>query len=298
MLTTALKSLLQQTLSGDVFEIIVVDNGSTDATLQNVREFQDMNQISNIVLVREERLGLGYARNTGFHRAEGTYVAFLDDDARADKDWLRLAIDSFVHVNPTPLVVGGPIFPFYDDSVKPAWFKDEYEIRTWGQEPRFLSRGESFSGSNIILKKDIIEKYGGFDVQVGMKGSRLSVGEETNLFKTIWRHNSHASVFYYSPHLVIYHAVPAYKMTVSYQLKRAFVGGQACSLNEPVAFLGRSKYLLKIIFSLAKLSVLLLVRLRSYSTWQNWAVESLAPILVEMGRFMACLGFHIPVRQR
>lgn len=297
MLSSALESLVQQTLDKRLYEVIIVDNASSDATPEVLGGLRARYGEWNIVLAREDRLGLGYARNAGVREARGAYVAFMDDDARADKDWLKRALGCFEHVRPSPFVIGGPIFPFYD-SPRPAWFKDEYEIRTWGQEPRFLSQRESLSGSNIILKKDIIEKYGGFDVQVGMKGSRLSVGEETNLFKTIGRHNTHARVFYYSPHLVIHHAVPAYKMTVSYQLKRAFVGGQACCLDGPVPFLGRSKYLLKIIFSLAKLSMLLLIRLRSYSTRQNWAVESFAPILVEMGRFMACLGFHIPVRQR
>lgn len=297
MLSNALESLVQQTLDKCLYEIIVVDNASSDATPEVLRNLRTRYGEWNIVLAREDRLGLGYGRNAGVRAARGTYVAFMDDDARADKDWLKLALGCFEYVKPRPFVVGGPILPFYE-SPKPAWFKDEYEIRTWGQKPRFLKQGESFSGSNIIFNKDIIEKYGGFDVHVGMKGPHLSVGEETNLFEKIWKHHGNASVFYYLPHLMIFHAVPDYKMTVSYQLKRAFVGGQSCCFNGAVPFLGRSKYLLKIIFSLAKLCLLLLVRLRCHSACQNWAVESFAPILSEMGRLMGCLGFHIPVRQR
>jgi glycosyltransferase involved in cell wall biosynthesis len=180
MLSTALESLVQQTLDKRLYEVIVVDNASSDATPEVLRGLRARYGEWNIVLAREDRLGLGYARNAGVREARGAYVAFMDDDAWADKDWLKLALGCFEYVKPTPFVVGGPILPFYD-SPRPAWFKDEYEIRTWGQKPRFLRQGESFSGSNIIFNKDIIETYGGFDVQVGMKGYHLSVGVETNL---------------------------------------------------------------------------------------------------------------------
>jgi glucosyl-dolichyl phosphate glucuronosyltransferase len=297
MLPRALESLVQQTLEKHLFEVIVVDNASSDATPEVLRNLKACYAGCNITLVREDRPGLGYARNTGAREARGTYVAFMDDDARADKDWLRFALDCFESVKPTPLVVGGPIFPFYD-SPRPAWFKDEYEIRTWGQKPRHLKDGESFSGSNMILKKEVIEDYGGFGVEVGMKGPYLSVGEETVLLENIWRHGGDTSL-YYSPEPVMFHAVPAHKMTISYQLARAFVGGQTLSLcNGPPLFFGRSIYLMKTICSAVKFSGLSLVRARAYPTYQNWIVESLAPIVTEVGRFLGGLGFHLPVKQR
>lgn len=297
MLPSALESVVQQTLDKHLYEIIVVDNASSDATPEVLRDLKARYRECNIVLAREARPGLGYARNTGAGQARGTYVAFMDDDAKADRNWLRLALDCFANVKPTPLVVGGPIFPFYD-SPRPAWFKDEYEIRTWGQKPRLLREDESFSGSNMILKKEVIEQYGGFGVQVGMKGPYLSVGEETVLLDKIRQHRGDTSM-YYSPELVMHHAVPSHKMSISYQLRRAFVGGQAWSLcNGPPPFVERFICLMKTVFSVAKFSGLSLVRARAYPTYQNWIVESLAPIVAELGRFLACLGFHIAVRQR
>jgi glycosyltransferase involved in cell wall biosynthesis len=297
MLATALQSLVQQSLDKRLYEILVVDNASSDATPEVLRGFRARYREWNIVVTREDRLGLGYARNAGVSEARGSYVAFMDDDARADKDWLRLGLHCFEHVKPTPFVVGGSIFPFYA-APRPAWFKDEYEIRTWGEKSRFLGNTESFSGSNIIVRKEIIEKYGGFGVQLGMQGAYLSVGEETILFEKIRRHGS-SGTLYYSPKLVMLHAVPSYKMTISYQLARAFVGGQAWSLSKrPTLLIRRLIYLIQTIFSVAKFSLLSLIRARAYPTYQNWVIESFAPIVGEIGRFIGGLGFHIMIKQR
>ena len=142
LLRGALQSLVEQSLDKALYEVLVVDNASTDHTSDVVRLFQCANPELEIILVSEARQGLGYARNTGFNNSKGAYVAFMDDDTRSDKNWLKLALDCFEHVRPTPWSVGGPVFPFYD-SPKPAWFKDEYETDTWGDTPRFLKDRKS-----------------------------------------------------------------------------------------------------------------------------------------------------------
>ena len=121
----------------------------------------------------------------GGRHHEEKYVAFMDDDARADAPWLERALDQFEKSRPAPVAVGGQIRPWYL-SPKPAWYKDEYEVRTWGQGARHLSAGESFSGSNMMFTKNILQQLGGFDVSVGMRGTRVSMGEETVLFNKIW----------------------------------------------------------------------------------------------------------------
>jgi len=298
MLERALESLIAQTLDKALYEIIVVENASTDATPEVMSNFQVKYRECNIVLVHEDCLGLGYARNTGFRYVRGAYVAFIDDDSRADKDWLRLALDSFEHVKPIPSVVGGPIFPFYD-SPGPAWFKDEYEIRTWGHKPRFLKKGESFSGSNMIFRREAIEKYSGFDVSVGMKGDYLSMGEETSLIEKIWRDNSDGVGLYYSPELLVFHAVSPYKMTLSYQLKRAFVTGQLWYLRYGTKSLaGQIIAILDALVVLARLSFLALFHIAESSALHHWVIERICPIVIEIGRLFGCFGIIIPVRQR
>jgi glycosyltransferase involved in cell wall biosynthesis len=299
LLAGALQSLAEQTLDPSLFEIVVVDNGSTDDIPGLVAEFQRSHAKLQTRLISEKRPGLGRARNTGDEHAEGRLIAFLDDDAHAEPDWLQKALHLFEQVEPSPLAVGGPIEPFYL-APKPDWFKDEYEIRSWGDEPRFLQTGETFSGSNMIFTKTALRDHGGFSDRFGMKGERLSVGEETVLFDEIWRGNPHAPL-YYSPELVIRHAVPAHKMTVSYVLKRALAGGQAMYAirRETDPRSGRFRVLAReALPGFLRGLTGSLRRLRRYEHRQNWAFEDLAIVFVQLGVLLSCLGIKVRAKRQ
>ena len=79
-LRKALQSLVDQTMAQELYEIIVVDNASTDGTKQVVSEYSGA---SNLRCLYEPVIGLSRARNTGWGNARGEYVAYLDDDAVA-----------------------------------------------------------------------------------------------------------------------------------------------------------------------------------------------------------------------
>lgn len=297
LLDGALKSLARQSISDELYEVIVIDNGWSDNGLKIVKLFKKEYPKYNIISVKEPKRGLGYARNAGIRYGKGKYIAYMDDDARADADWLKRGLEAFEEVEPTPMCVGGRIVPLWG-SERPHWFKEEYEERTWGPVPRFLSKGESFSGSNMIWRKDVLEAFGGFDVRVGVKGSYLSTGEETRLFEKIWD-SVERPVFYYCPELVVYHMVPAWKMRVSYRFKRAFSWGQSWYLvNGPRLEMGRLILLWRIVHSIARKASLAVRNIRQYPYYQNWLVERISPLIGELGRLMACLGFVIPVKQR
>jgi glycosyltransferase involved in cell wall biosynthesis len=299
LLAKALESLLKQTLDKALYEIIVIDNASTDETIQLAQNFQSKHPECHMVLAREGRLGLGHARNKGLQQAHGEYIAFMDDDARANIDWLEQALHCFKQVKPTPVVIGGPIFPLYDKH-KPQWFKDEYELRTWGDNPRFLKYGESFSGSNMIFSKRIFKTYGGFDTRVGVKGQYLSAGEETMLFEKIWKGTKKDThLLYYLPSLIVFHSVPAYKMRMSYHLKRSFAWGQSWSLRyEPSSFLKRLKFIIIILVSIIKHVGRAVIHIREYNAYQNWIVERFTLIVSEIGRLCGCLGIYIRMKQK
>ncbi len=297
MLKKALDSLVHQTLDYNLYEIVIVDNGSTDATSGIIVNFRAENSSHNIVSIIEDRVGLAYARNAGIQKARGSYVGFIDDDARASANWLETALICFNNVQPAPLGIGGLILPFYE-SHKPKWFKDEYEIRSWGEQPRFLKQGESFSGSNMIFRKETFDIYGGFDVSMGVKGEYLSLGEETSLFDKIWQDQSSSCLLYYVPQLVVLHAVPTYKMTVKYALKRAFATGQAMQVIRGADSLrDRLKPLPVLLFGIIKSSVFALRRFRNYHTYQNWIVEDVAPVVLYLGDLAGYLGIFLKMKQ-
>jgi glycosyltransferase involved in cell wall biosynthesis len=297
LLPGALDSLLQQSLDQSLFEIIVVDNNSTDSTPEVVARYLFH---PHIRYVHEASQGLAHARNRGYKESRGKYVAYLDDDARADPEWLRGILNIFDNTVPEPLAVGGPIYPFYL-SQKPEWFKDEYEIRSWGDKPRFLLPRESFSGSNMIFTRNILEKFGGFDTRVGVNGTTLSVGEETSLFLKLWENYSKRNVFYYSPDLKVFHYAPSEKMDAVYALKRSFASGQSMvHMLKSDLFNGKKR--LKFVcfegISAVYLTLNAIIRLPRYKHYQNWVFECGAPPIRKIGAILEFLGFHMAIKQR
>src|SRR5437867_1570833 len=119
LLASCLESLVAQTLAAERYEIIVVDNGSTDRTQAVACDFAQCYGTVKVVL--EPRLGVSHARNTGIRHAQADYLAFIDDDARALPDWVERILAAFAETDPPPFVVGGQIMPLYEHP-PPTWF--------------------------------------------------------------------------------------------------------------------------------------------------------------------------------
>jgi len=293
MLARVLESLDHQTLDRARYEVIVIDNNSTDQTSQLVEAHRGRALHRYCV---ETRQGLAYARNRGVREADGHYVGFIDDDGEAKADWLERALDCLTSPS-LPLAVGGPVLPLYD-APKPEWFKDEYETRWKGDQPRCLIPGESLSGSNMFFRRDIVQRCGGFDVRVGVCGDVLSVGEETGLFARIWLEYPGALI-YYSPGIVVRHSVPSFKMHVSYLMKRAFVSGQVWSIQYgPSSLGGRLRALFGIGWSMVRKSATALASGRRHRVARQWLAESVAPVVIDFGRLVGCMGLTWRMKQR
>jgi len=290
MLAGAIESLAAQTLPAEKYEVLVVDNNSSDDT-QTVVERASRRFLSlSLRYLTERRQGLGHARNTGWLASSGRYVAFLDDDARADACWLEKALGGFAGTGLPPLAIGGPIRPFYDPG-RPDWFRDEYEERSWGGMRRFLDRGESFSGSNLILSRDGLDRFGGFSTEAGMMGDRLSVGEESAFFERIWARGEGEGRLLYLPDLVVRHHVPGWKMTVGYQVRRAYAEGQNdFRLRAGSSAAGRLGYRVRALCRVLAGCGQALFRLRAFPARERWLVEAMRPVWSAMGS----LGFGGP----
>jgi glycosyltransferase involved in cell wall biosynthesis len=295
ILQGAIESLIQQTADNGIFEIIVVDNNSTDNTREIVEQFGN---IENLRYVFEPNQGLSHARNRGYLEAQGKYVAYIDDDARADKEWISGIQRILEDLDPHPLVIGGPIYPFYL-SDKPDWFLDKYEIHSWGDEPRFLKRNEYFYGSNMVFSKDVLEESGGFDTERGVSGETLNLGEETVLFDKIWKKSGNGNNFYYSPDLIVYHLVPPERMSIRYFLKRRFMVGQSslCYRFGKLTHFKRIYLPVLLLGGVAYYSVIALFKVPFYRHYQNWVVECLDPAVVGIGLFIGALGIHPEFKQ-
>ncbi|HMN03009.1 MAG TPA: glycosyltransferase family 2 protein [Geobacter anodireducens] len=224
LLADCLQSLVEQTFNPSSFEVIVVDNNSTDNTKQVVGGF--LGKSPNFRLVCEQQQGLSHARNRGWREALGGYVAFIDDDAKASPNWLELIVNAFETVRPLPAAVGGEIRPFYEVP-PPYWFSDDFELRSWGSESKFLEYPASmfgFSGSNMAFPKHILCTYGGFDDTLGMKGAEIGLGEEADLFFRMYQSQA---PLWYDPAIQVFHWTPVRNTTVAYRMKRAYCAGRS-----------------------------------------------------------------------
>lgn len=215
LLQQTVLSLLNQT--EDFFELIIVDNNSTDKTADLCKLYCEKNP--RIKYVFESRVGLSYARNRGILESKGNYIAYIDDDCILPKSWIEVA-NQLAYTNSFDFF-GGPVFPFFEVN-KPKWFKDKYLTFEFGSAPRKLFANETLIGCNFIIRKSVIEKIGEFRVDLGMTGTKVLYSEETEL-QLRYLNSQLSKGIYYDPDLYVHHYARPDKLSLLWNIK-AFIG--------------------------------------------------------------------------
>ncbi len=222
-LQRTLTSLATQSLADTDYEILVVDNGSTDGTPALLQ--QAATEIRNLRYVEEPTLGLSRARNTGWHAARGAVVAYLDDDATAEPDWLASIVAAFRAVTPRPGCVAGKISPVWD-APRPAWLGDELvsclSILDWGDRARPLRPEEWIAGCNMAFPRDVLAGSGGFRTDLGRRGEVLVSMEEGALRREI---EARGYATYYDPAVVVRHHIAAARLDRRWFRRRMYWNG-------------------------------------------------------------------------
>lgn len=228
LLSRCLESLTNQTLDNKCYEVIVADNNSTDNTVQVAQGY--IGRLPNFEICREEKRGANHTRNAGVGIAKGEYVAFIDDDALADPDWL-LNISEFIGRHPDIHVFGGPHDAF-TLVPKPEWFPPEYGIFCLGNEERPVNLGsEWLVGTNLVVKKDAFVSVGGFNEKLGSiktGSSFFQAGEETRLLIDL---SARGYTSYYVPSIKVTHLIRQDKMSLRYLLFSGYRMGRNHNLT-------------------------------------------------------------------
>ncbi|UVI29123.1 glycosyltransferase [Paenibacillus spongiae] len=223
----ALLSLLQQSFNGS-YEVIVVDNRSTDNTREVVQEFQRLVDVP-IVYLYEERLGLSVARNRAIREASGEYVLFLDDDAVASEDWIRCIVALF-ELDPRIGCAGGKIEPAWEGSA-PQWLLPEnrtlYTILDYSDEIVEMRRPDIPFGANVAFRKSVFDSMEPFREDLGRVGSNLLSSEEAELIERI---RARYSVFY-TPHASVLHKIPRSRISRKWLLRRIYWQGVSSAVS-------------------------------------------------------------------
>jgi glycosyltransferase involved in cell wall biosynthesis len=242
----ALDSLVAQTLAMEHFEIVVVNNNSTDRSEEEILGFRKDHPEVNFVYVTETNQGLSFSRNRGVHESSGAWVTFLDDDAVAAPDFLQKCVD-YSNKYPNLLAFGGKIIPRFVDG-KPKWYIKYY----WGLAGQFdlgdeafkiLYKGKFPCGSNMTFRRSFFDTYGLFNTNLGRKGAILLAGEEKELFSRV-KQAERNQVMYF-PDLHVEHCVDNTKLNPVYLKKFCFGFAKGEKLEVENAPLGKkiSRYL-------------------------------------------------------
>tara|TARA_B100001093_G_C26794601_1_gene1000538 strand:+ start:110 stop:1027 length:918 start_codon:yes stop_codon:yes gene_type:complete len=240
-LREGLEAIVQQRLAFlDVpIELIVLDNNSSDDTSSVVEEFQ--NEFSSISLVYylEKQQGLSYSRNRAIQIAKGKFIAFLDDDAVVNANWLTSLLHGINHIDAQ--VFGGPIYPRFEIPC-PAWIDSNYFIRKFKKNNGYLyglSQIDGFAGGNVCFKKDVFDQIGCFDTSIGMIGNTLGLGEETDLFARLYD-SSYRAKLYNLQEMSIIHFEAEWKLNSLYLKNRISLSGEQSARR----FINRNIFLL------------------------------------------------------
>lgn len=220
-LERTIASARQQSFPDTEFEIIVVDNGSTDGTRDLVEQLnQDGGK--RLGYIYEQQPGLHHARHAGACAATGGVLVFTDDDATFDAGWLQSYATAF-HRYPEMAAAGGPVRPRWEVA-PPGWLLElltdtrmlvRLSLRDVGQEFRLDPQG-SFYGVNMAIRRQVLFGVGGFNPD-SFGDTWLGDGEDGLVRKL----HDGQKLIGYLPDAIVYHHIPSERMTRAYLYRRA-----------------------------------------------------------------------------
>ena len=164
LLADAIRSVLAQADGTPAFELIVLDNNSTDRTREIVEGFAARD--ARVSYAFERRQGLSFARNTAVLHARAALIAFTDDDVRVEPDWVAAIVRAFLE-HPEADMVGGRVLPLWP-AEPPAWLTRDHwaplALADHGHAPIAITpdRPICLIGANLALRRAAFDALGGF----------------------------------------------------------------------------------------------------------------------------------------
>jgi glycosyltransferase involved in cell wall biosynthesis len=215
-----LDSLERQTFDASKFEIVFVDNNSSDGTFEFCKAYSEKPDLKNFRYIFEEKPGLSHARNRGIAESRSELLVFLDDDALACPNYLEETLRLFSE-NHNMSCAGGKILPKYE-TARPAWMSHFLEpvmsVLDLGENIKEFSKNKFPIGANMMFRKRVFETIGMFNPELGRTGKKMLGGEEKDLFYRIRK--ADLSV-YYLPSAWIFHIIPDERLTRDFIRKQA-----------------------------------------------------------------------------
>lgn len=237
LLAYALESLTKQTLSNDEFEVLVIDNGSTDDTATTVQQFSE--KLPNLRYFYEPEPGLHSGRHLGMLKSQGAILVFADDDIEAFPTWLASIQGAFLESDVA--MVGGNNLPMFLNA-PPLWLNNMWERSSiqngrafpWLSILELTGEKRELSpylvwGCNFSIRKPILLAAGGFHPD-GMPKEliRFRGDGETHVSRFVDQSDMKC-IFH--PGASVFHKVTPERMTIEYFRQRGFNQGVSDSYS-------------------------------------------------------------------
>jgi glycosyltransferase involved in cell wall biosynthesis len=235
LLAEALDRLLAQEANGVRYEVITVDNNSTDQTRQVVESFIERGH-SNLRYVFESRQGVSYGRNAGVASANAPIIAFVDDDVLVTPSWLnniKKAFDEHIEID----FVGGKILPNWPNK-PPSWLTRDHwwplALLDVGDNAMYVNAANPLvlPTANASFRKEVFSSFGLFSPD-------FSGREDHELLVRLWRAGRQGL---YLPSAVVTAKVDPVRLTKAYHHRWNFKTGKfnaMMRLNETMGPDGR-----------------------------------------------------------
>lgn len=204
------------------WEVVVVDNGSTDRTADVARAWSATAKVP-LRVVKEPKLGLAYARSRGIDEARGEILSFVDDDNWLCREWVQTAHD-VMRAHPEVGALGGIVTAEFE-TARPPWFAPVaylYATGPEGEPSGDVTGVHMLCGAGLSVRRSAladIRNKGFRPIAVGRQGTSLGAGEDSEMTYSLrlvgWR-------IWIDPRLRIRHFLPARRLDWAYARRLAY----------------------------------------------------------------------------
>ncbi|MEX1010757.1 MAG: glycosyltransferase [Balneolaceae bacterium] len=226
-LADTLRDLGRQTAPTDRFEVLVVDNNSSDSTGEVTRDFISSHPGHHVRYVTEEKQGLSHARNCAWREAKADAVVYIDDDVILPETYVETLL-RYLETRPAVRAAGGRILVRFDGvGEPPRWLPHPlmpmFGLHDLGDEEQ-IYRNNFPRGGNMVIRKKLLKQLGGFDTRLGRSGDTLAGSEEKALFE---RATEEGETLHYWGELLLYHRIGAHRLEPDYMERQSTGIGQS-----------------------------------------------------------------------
>jgi glycosyltransferase involved in cell wall biosynthesis len=207
-------ALAQETEGRFNYEVVVVDNNSTDKTRSIVEEFIAAGH-NNLRYLFEERQGKSHALNTGLQAVRGWAYVITDDDFVLPPDWARGIYDGFAQ-HPDVSFVSGKVLPLWQ-AEPPAWLTDRHwsalAMADYGDKQFITDESNQICLLACAFRVDDVVAVGGYHGELGPQKGRTGATEDLDLLIRLWKSGRKGL---YLPHVSFRHKATADRLTKNY----------------------------------------------------------------------------------